>query len=296
MDEFKHLAPQFREVAAQSDDKRIAFIKQKRWLNYPVADRILNIFAEFLNHPKQARMPSVLFIGDSNNGKTSMIERFVHLHGQSSTCEETELLIKPIVSIELSGPNARDLYFTILQEFWAPVKPTESKTNLRKLAIDHLLSSKTKMLIIDEFHTLKHGTAAARLELLAEMKRLSNKLRIPILASGIPDAAPIISQDAQIQSRFSVVKLPLWKKGKDFLSLLKTFEVMLPLRNPSNLTSRDIASEILDISQGNLGNIHGLLQICAIEAITSGVEQIDLSIVESFAWYKPTEGPREIQL
>ncbi|RUO66246.1 hypothetical protein SAMN06297229_0262 [Pseudidiomarina planktonica] len=296
MDQFKHLSPKFKEVAAQSNENRIEFLKQKRWISYPVANRVLDVFAETLNHPKQARMPSILFIGESNNGKTSMIERFSHLHGQSYTCEETELLIKPVVAIELSGPNMRDLYYTILQEFWAPITPNETLAMLRRTAIDQMMQSKTKLLIIDEFHTLMNGTARARSEILAEIKRISNKLRIPVIASGVPNAANVIREDAQIQSRFSIVRLPLWEKGKDFISLLKTFETMLPLRKPSNLASREIGEKILNISKGNLGNIHGLLQVCAIEAINNGTEQIDKSIVESFSWYTPTEGPREIQL
>src|SRR5690554_3818571 len=296
MNEYTHLSPKFREIAAQSNEQRIEFLKEKRWINYPVADRIISILNETMNHPKQARMPSLLLIGDSNNGKTSLLERFCRLHGQSYTCEESELLVKPVVVIELSTPNVRDLYFTILQEFWAPIHPNEVLSTSRRAAINLMMQHKTKMLVIDEFHTLLNGTPLARSEMLAEMKRLSNTLRIPIVGCGIHTAPKIISEDAQIQSRFSIVKLPVWQRNKEFIALLATFEKILPLRKPSSLTNRVVGEKILDISKGNLGNIHGLLQLCATQAITSGAEQIDIDIVESNSWFTPTEGPREIML
>lgn len=296
MDQYTHLSAKFREVAAQANEFRIEFLKEKRWINYPVADRILSVLKETMNHPKQARMPSLLLVGDSNNGKTSLLERFCNVHGQSYTCDETELLIKPVVVIELSAPNVRDLYFTILQEFWAPIHPNEVLSTSRRTAINLMMQHKTKMLVIDEFHTLLNGTARARSEILAEIKRLSNTLRIPIVGCGIHTSPKIISEDAQIQSRFSVLKLPVWQKNRDFIALLATFEKILPLRKPSSLTRREVGEKILSISKGNLGNIHGLLQLCAAQAIISGTEQIDIDIVESNSWFTPTEGPREIML
>lgn len=296
MENFPHILPKFRHIAAMADDDRIAFIKEKRWINYPVANQIIVHLAELLIHPKQARMPSLLFIGESNNGKTSLIERFCSLYGEDRICEETQILIKPIIVTELSAPNVKDFYLSILEQFWAPCKPSYSVAQLRHMAMHHLLQSKTQMLILDEFHTLSNGTAAKRTETLAEIKMLSNKLRIPLVGCGIPAAASIITTDAQIQSRFSVLRLPAWQENKDFVALLKSFEKLLPLKKPSSLTDKRLGKRILEISKGNLGNIHELMKICAIEAITKGAEQIDTQIVESFSWYAPTEGPREIKL
>ncbi len=295
MDQFKHLHAKFREVAALSDEQRKQFIKEKRWINYPVATRAISILAETLNHPKQARMPCLLLTGDSNNGKTSIIERFCKLHGAEYVTEE-EILVKPVVVIEQSGPSIRDLYYTILKNFWAPVGPNTVISTMRNEAIDHLFQSKTQMLIIDEFHTLNNGTARARNDALAEIKRISNTLRIPIVATGVPSAANIIREDPQIQSRFTSMQLPAWKINKDFRSLLNAFEKVLPLREPSGLIGKELATAIHSISQGNLGNIHELLKVCAESAITKGIEKIDIDIVESFSCYTPTDGPRNIEL
>lgn len=50
--------------------------------------------------------------------------------------------------------------------------------------------------------------------------------------------------------------LPSWKLNKYFRSLLKAFEKVLPLIEPSELTGKELFTEIHSISQGNLGDIH----------------------------------------
>ena len=48
----------------------------------------------------------------------------------------------------------------------------------------------------------------------------------------------------------------------------------MPLKNPSNLKQPQLASLVHSISNGNLGNVHRLLAVCAKDAIISGTEQI----------------------
>ena len=43
------------------------------------------------------------------------------------------------------------------------------------------------MLILDEFHTLLAGTAKQRQNALAELKMISNKIKIPIVGAGTKD-------------------------------------------------------------------------------------------------------------
>lgn len=48
------------------------------------------------------------------------------------------------------------------------------------------------------------------------------------------------------------------------------------------------------ISEGNIGNLHRLLVECAKEAVKSGREQIDKTVIGSKAWVRPTRGIREV--
>lgn len=296
MDEFKHIDEKYRQVALLPDKERISFINQKRWISYPVAIKAIQELKALMDQPKQQRMRSALLVGESNNGKSSIIEKFCSTHGQDIVDEDEEILKKPAIVIEVSAPKVKDIYISILEEFWAPFKTTQSDSQLRTQAFDLMRVCEVKMLIIDEFHTLLAGTAQRRANALAELKMISNKLKIPIVGVGTNDAPSVIRNSSQLQSRFWIMKLPKWETNRDFVQLLSSFEKALPLRHQSNLTQKALGHRLLEISDGNLGNLHELLKVCAIEAIHSGKEQIDLDILESFSWFTPTRGQRELKL
>ncbi len=130
------------------------------------------------------------------------------------------------------------------------------------------------------------------------IKTLGNELKIPIVAVGINTAATILSNDPQLASRYSVVKLSTWSLDKEFLGLLKGFEKRLPLRNPSMLYGREKAPLLLKICEGNLGNLHTLLIECTKEAIDVGTEEITVDIIRNNQWVRPTRknAPMEIPL
>ncbi|PYE31502.1 hypothetical protein DFP83_1092 [Idiomarina fontislapidosi] len=295
MDELKHIDKKYRQVALLPDEERIAFIQQKRWIGYPVALNAIQELKALMEQPTQQRMRSALLIGDSNNGKSSIIEKFCEAHGQP-VVNEDEILNKPVLVTEVSAPKVKDIYISILEEFWAPFKTTQTESQLRAQSFELMRVCGVKMLILDEFHTLLAGTAQKRTNALAELKMISNKLKIPIVGVGTKDALSVIRNDPQLQSRFWVMELPLWKPNTDFARLLSSFEKALPLKHKSNLASKEIGERIHTISGGNLGNVHELLKICAIEAIHNGRDKIDLDIVESFSWFTPTRGQRAIKL
>jgi hypothetical protein len=103
----------------------------------------------------------------------------------------------------------------------------------------------------------------------------------------------VLHTDPQHASRFEVISLPLWKPNEEFQHLLESF---LPLKKASKLYEPEIAALLYSISEGNLGDLHGLLIECTIAAITSGKEYIDEEIIKSKSWIKPTGGIRERQL
>ena len=75
-DLYDHLAAAVRSAAGLPSEKRIALLRHDRWIGYPLARRVLNRLDDFLNWPKQQRMPNGLIIGPTNNGKSMIVERF----------------------------------------------------------------------------------------------------------------------------------------------------------------------------------------------------------------------------
>ena len=198
-----------------------------------------------------------------------------------------------IVADSPPAADEKSLYLSILDRFhgWPRQKSTPT-SELRYRTIHFLRECHTRMLIIDEFHSLLTGTATKQSEVMNVIKLLCNELRIPIVGVGTHDAVNVLHTDPQHASRFQVEILPLWKPGGNFQRLLVSFEEVLPLKLPSELARREIAEPLHTICQGNLGDLRELLVECARKAIKTGVERITMDIVKSMRWMKPTRGIR----
>ena len=81
-------------------------------------------------------------------------------------------------------------------------------------------------------------------------------------------------------NRFELLTLPRWQfDDLEYAKLLATFERQLPLWQSSGLTGPDRAQFILVAAGGLIGGIAGLLRQAAVEAIRSGGERIDRSML-----------------
>lgn len=289
-----HLYEPFRYTLKLSDADRIDFMSQPRWLGYKRANDILNEMNALLRMPKSTRMRSMLVVGDSNNGKTRIIDRFNELYGEGYVDEDADS-IRPVVTIESPPtPDEKGLYFAILEQFWSPFKKSGSPSELRLDAISRLRACKAKLLIIDEMHSLLVGPTLKQRTVMNAIKTLGNTLRISIVGFGTRDAVRVLLTDPQHSSRFDVHSLPLWDLSPEFQKLLAGFEGILPLKKPSDLSLPAMATQLHSICEGNLGDLQRLLVACASEAIKSGEERITREIIAAHEWFKPTRGIREV--
>lgn len=293
---YAHVHPEFREVMHASDEARLAFLDEPRWIGYQRAKLALDTLQALMNKPRQPRMRNLLIVGDSNNGKTTLIQRFVHLCGEAYVDGEANS-IKPVIVAE-APPSAdeKGMYISILERFWAPYRATSPPAELRYQSVHMLRRCKARILIIDEFHSLLTGTAAKQREVMNAIKLLCNEVGIPIVGVGTRDAVQVLHTDPQHASRFDVLPLPLWTLDPEFQRLLAGIERVLPLKKPSLIASPEIATIIHAISGGNLGDTYRLLNECAKKAIADGKEQITEELLRSMAWLRPTRGVREMAL
>lgn len=293
---YAHIHPEFREVLSFPDEQRLNFLDVPRWIGYDRAQLALDTLQGLMNKPRRPRMPNLLIVGDSNNGKTTLIQRFVVLCGEGYVDENSDP-VKPIIVAE-APPSAdeKGLYISILERFWAPYRASATASQLRYQVIRQLRECHVRILVFDEFHSLLTGSAVKQREVMNAIKLLCNEVGIPIVGVGTRDAVRVLHTDPQHASRFDVLPLPLWELNPEFQKLLAGFERVLPLKKPSGLSSPEIATMAHAICGGNLGDLHRLLSACARAAITSGEERITEKILRSKAWLQPTKGIREISL
>ena len=292
--QYEYVHEKFRHLVTASNQERTEFLDEPRWVGYAVANKIIDNLVSLMNKPKRPRMFNLLVVGDSNNGKTTLIRHFYDLYGRGFVDSQSDGVIPVLLAESPPSANEKELYISLLERFCIPYRATDSIAKLRYQTIHLFREFKVKMLIIDEFHSLLIGTPRQQRQVMNAIKMLCNELQIPIVGVGTRDAIRVLHTDPQHASRFDVAELPTWKLDKEFQKLLFQFQGILPLKKCSNLQSPELATKIHTISGGNLGNIHRLLTACAVEAITTGTEQITLDIIEHNAWVQPTQGLRKI--
>lgn len=260
---------------------RIQALKQPLWIGYGRAVAIRQQMEELFNHPRMHRMPNLAVIGESNNGKSMLLNNFARRHdptlapGYSVNDDKIE---RPVFLFQAPPePDEGRLYNRMLTELYTPGsdrEPAESK--LRRVSVI-LKALKTRMVLIDEFGFFQAGTPMKQRKLLNALKFLGNELQIPIVVAAVPETLNLLQSDPQVANRFEPVFLPKWKMGEDFQKLLATMEKTLGLRLASNLAAEPSAQRILDETNGIIGYISELLQKLAVDAIRTGSENITLN-------------------
>lgn len=291
----KHLHHKTAElVNTLTDNERIRSIKKAKWIGYTHAQKIHKKLEDLRDYPTNLRMPNLLLIGDSNNGKTALLNRFINSN-RSYIIEDTQELILPALMIQAPPePDEKRFYNTILENLYAPYKSTE-KIEMRQQRTIHLLKKlKVKILIIDEIHHLLAGTMAKQRLFLNVLKYISNELQISLVCAGTREAFNAIQTDPQLANRFEPKVLSKWNNDEEYLRLLASFERILPLKNPSQLIENSIASLILSKSEGLLGEISKILELSTILAIETGIEKINKNIIENIDFTSPSDRKKMI--
>ncbi|WP_422473661.1 TniB family NTP-binding protein [Endozoicomonas sp. ALB032] len=286
-----HLQPSVREVLEQPIEKQIKFVRSPGWIGYDSATQVLAKLNELLDWPQCHRMPNLLIVGETNNGKSILLTRFCEEHPPYYKDPEAfEGFTLPALLVQCPPvPDERMLYNAILDTVWAPRNVNDSATKLLGIVLRTLKHANVRMLILDELHHMLAGTTKKQHQFLNTIKYLANELRIPIVAAGLKEAVRAISVEPQLSNRFSVVSLPTWQLDRPFLRLLASFERVLPLVKPSNLTSKEFATTLYTASEGLIGELSMILSEATVRAVKAGRSHITPKDVESIGWVPPSE-------
>lgn len=284
-----HLLAKAAAYLERPDDERIVYIRSPRWIGYDAAKNILDRLEALLEHPKSHRMPNLLIVGNTNNGKTMLVKRFCARHPPEDN-KEGQSVVAPVIFVQAPPiPDEGRFYNAIMNVLFAPYKPSDRVDRKQFQAIKLMREVGLRMLVIDEVQHILAGNLGRQRAFLNVIKFLGNELEIPIVAVGIRDAFRAIQTDPQLANRFDLAVLHRWKNDDDYIRLLMTFEKMLPLRKPSCLDDPALADRIYAMSEGYIGEISRILVEAAVLAINKGKETIDRAILESIGWASPSD-------
>ncbi len=286
--EQKHLdrlTPTAKKYLDKPLNERIKKCKEQVWIPYTQAQGILDELEELFDYPKKERMPNLLIVGDTNNGKSTILNRFIGMHP-----EHLDIVNKvPIVKISAPiAPSHNALYEKILDELYIPYGVSESASRKEYQVKKVLQDVDTKMIIIDEFQDIFHGDVRQQRKFLTGIKHLGTDLQIPIVAAGVWEVQSVLSADPQIANRFETIKLNKWNPDKEFARLLVSFENTLPLKKASNLHSKELFTHLFNMCEGMIGELARILQKSAVFALKNNKEKIDIEVLNSINFIKPS--------
>jgi len=285
--EYEHLHPQVRRLAALDNASRITQLHRDLWIPYPRAREIEAALVDLLEHPRSARMPNALIVGERGNGKSSIAQHFARRFGGRDE-KALDRRALPVLLIESpSAPLEARIYQQILRDLFSPFHPKSPVAQLRYQVERTLTEIGTRMLMLDEMHHLMDGNAVQQRQCLNSLKSLANTLGVAIVGFGTERAEHVISTDEQLANRFEVLDLPGWTYNHEWRELLTSFERCLPLRRPSHLDGPALASLLHTKSGGWLGDLVQLLRRAGKQAITSGSECITWDIVNHIRIRRP---------
>lgn len=287
-DHAEKLIPEAREHLECPVDERLKFIQLDRWVAYPRAAQILERMETLFSSPKKHRMPGLLVVGEPNNGKTSLVQRFCALHPKNDGWSDAPPY--PVMYVQApSGPDERQFYDSILSTLLVPFRYRDAVSEKLDSIAYYFNKIGTRMLIVDEIHNILSGSSLKQRAFLNALKNLSNRMQIPLVLVGTKEALAAISIDAQFSSRFRPERLHKWKPDQNFVNMLANMERTLPLSLPSNLATPELAPAIYDLSGGILGELSSLLSGAAATAIKTGTERITLKELKMTEKLPPTE-------
>lgn len=171
MSEFAHLDEGMRAVAALPAGERIQRLRQPHWIGYTRSKRILDQLEDLLQYPRVHRMPNLLIVGETNNGKTVVVSRFQRLHAASENPAGDHAIVPVLLIQAPPAPDENRFYSAILEALAAPYKPRGSAAE-KQMQVLHLLRTvQLRLLIIDEVHHILAGHIAKQRQFLNEASR-----------------------------------------------------------------------------------------------------------------------------
>ena len=292
---YEHLLPTAADVADMGIDDRLAYLAMDRWLPYAKAERISSRLRDLARMPRVNRMPCMLIVGRSNNGKSHILERFADEFPAQDNPDGPNIRADVLLMETPPRPDDAELYRQILRMLNRYHRVSKDRGELRNDVVRLLAEIGVKMLVLDEVNYAMASTPSQRESFFNGLRYLANELRISIVAAGTDKALQLINSDPQIASRFQIEPLPLWRCDTDFRLLLANFEQVLPLRTPSQLSTKRLAQIIHTRSDGTIGSVSELLNAAAVWAINKGQEHIDDNAIQSCSFVPLADRKRLIK-
>jgi Bacterial TniB protein len=145
--DLSHLLPAAQQIARLPDAERLRYVRADRWIGYPRATEALGRLETLLSWPSKQRMPNLLLIGPTNNGKSMIVEKFRRGHPPVSRPDREEI---PVLVVQMpSEPSVIRFYTALLAALGAPLRARYRVADLEQAVLRLLRAAEVRVLVID---------------------------------------------------------------------------------------------------------------------------------------------------
>jgi type II secretory pathway predicted ATPase ExeA len=291
---YPHLHASARSLAEDTTELRIRRIRTDRWIAYARAEAALSAMEDLLSFPKRLRMPNLMLVGPTNNGKTMVVDKFRRDHPPTEARASRDGVADvPVLKVQMPcAPDERRFFGAIVDALGMPDRANDRIAAKQDAAIRLMRATKVRLLVIDEMHNVLSGSRNQQRRFLNLMRWLGNELQIPLVAVGTAEALRAIQSDEQLANRFEPFELPPWSDGEEYRRLLSTLEATMPLRRPSRLAEPAMAGTILSAAEGILGEIVAVITRAAAQAVNTGAEAVSAETIDATGFIPPSKRRR----
>ncbi|WP_066342945.1 TniB family NTP-binding protein [Azohydromonas lata] len=276
MSDYAHLEREAAAVVEMPLQERVDFCNEEHWVGYRRAGDILHQLDALYLHPS---MPGLLVVADSDNGKSAVIAQFLSRHPMTLDAEGRPASYLPWISMP-EQPTPSTSWSAVLWRLLIQHGTKSATSSKRREAIAAMRYVHARALVISNFDRVANaGTDAVAL--LAAIADASTTLQIPIVAAGTPPAITALKFDSRLRSGLQCVELGRWELSAEYLTFLAGYERWLPLPEPSNLASSDLAPIIYDLGGNTIGGTVRVLKRAAIHALQTGRANIDARVLRT---------------
>ena len=273
---YPHLTRQAAGLVPTGKRAKLAWVNRRRVYQYPERRKALRALHDALYRRREGELPpAVVLTGESNNGKTFILEDLCHEHGRKFSSDATTNSASPVVWPELPvATSTTQLAIVILDRFHAGLLADYEDHPVDRAVAFLKHHCPTELLVLDELWTTPGP------EITDYVDRIRREARTGVVYTEA-------EHDDRCQAWMETipnavhVDLPPWTAGTRLERLLRTLEAETPLPKPSGLAEPETMRRIAAAGRHTIGGILKVVRTIAAFAILDETESMKTDDIEN---------------